>query len=325
MDSRALTQRFAEAFARRAPLLAPNTTAFRAFNGAADGLPDVTVDWFNGVAVLSLYRAWDRPEEARLVAAAAEGTGARSVYLKRRPREARVVANTAKTEVAPPSAAFGPDVEALVAHENGAAFVIRPGQGLSVGLYLDMRDVRAWVKARAAGNTVLNTFAYTCAFGVYARLGGAARAVNVDLSRRVLDWGEENLRQNGAEPDRRDFIAGDSFEWFRRFEKKDERFDLVILDPPSFSTHKGGRFSAGRDYPKLVEAACAALAPGGTLLSACNLEDLPGPRFEALISSGFERAGRTARLLERLGPSAIDFPAHPDEPSALKVRAHQVT
>src|SRR5690606_23072127 len=111
---------------------------------------------------------------------------------------------------------------------NGLRFIICPGQGLSVGLYLDMRDGRQWVRGQVAGRTVLNCFAYTCAFGVYSHAGGAARVVNLDLSRRVLDWGEENLRRNGVEPRRIDHIAGDTFDWLGRFQKKGEQFDCVI-------------------------------------------------------------------------------------------------
>lgn len=319
-----LESRFAGAFARRAALRTSENTIFRAFNGRADGVADVTVDWFAGVAILSLYRSMPADQERAVTAALAKAISPRAVYLKRRPREARVVANVAKSEVAPPGPVFGEQIDELIARENGAAFAIRPGQGLSVGLYLDMRDTRAWLGARVKGRTVLNTFAYTCGFGVYARRGGAARAVNLDLSRRVLDWGEENLRHNGFEPDRRDHLAGDTFEWLRRFARKGERFDVVILDPPSFSTTRKGAFSTRRDYPKLVAAALPVVAPGGTLLCCSNLEDLPGPKFEALVRQGFDQVGARGRVTERLGPSAVDFPSDPEEPPALKVRAYQV-
>ena len=313
------------AFDRRAPLLQTReTTAYRVLNARGDGVPDVTVDWFDGVAVLSLYRSFEASEEQAMADAIAQTLGARAVYLKRRPREARVVANVAKDEVAPPAPLTGSPIEELIAHENGRAFVIRPGQGLSVGLYLDMRDTRAWLAERIAGKTLLNTFAYTCAFGVYAATAGAKRAVNLDLSRRVLDWGEENLTQNGLVPDRRDHIAGDTFEWLRRFEKKSEAFDVVVLDPPSFSTSKQGRFSAARDYPKLVAAAAPVVTSKGLLIACCNLEELPGARFEAQVRDGLQQAGRRGRLVERLGPSRIDFPEAPDEPAGLKVRVYEV-
>ncbi len=315
------------AFERRAPLLrSGHTTAFRLCNAEGDRLPHVTVDWFDGVAVLSLYRAFPQEEERALAEAIVAVTGARSVYLKRRPREARVVANVARPEVAPSEPLLGERVEQLEVRENGLRFIIRPGQGLPTGLYLDMRDVRAWLRdeGRVRGRTVLNTFAFTCAFGVYAHAGGAARAVNVDLSRRVLDWGEENLTLNGFPSDRRDHLSGDCFDWLLRLGRKGERFDVVILDPPSFSTSRAGpfpRFSAAKDYPRLVELAAKVVAPEGMLLAACNLEDLRPDRFERMCLQGLASAGRSARRLLPLGASELDFPSPVGAVPSLKVRA----
>ena len=310
------------AFARRSILLADgSTTAVRAVNSRADDLPQVTVDWFDGVAVLSLYRAMSLEEEHALAQALVTGVGARAVYLKRRPREARTAARSSRDELAPAQPMAGEHVPELVVKECGLSFRIRPADGLAVGLYLDMRDTREWFRAQVAAKTVLNCFAYTCAFSVYAQVGGAARVVNVDLSRRVLDWGEENLRLNGGQPQRRDHIAGDVFDWVRRFGRKGERFDVVILDPPSFSTSEGRAFSAKRDYSKLVASASPAIAPRGMLVACCNLEDLGGDAFEAQIRRGLDGVGRRGRVVKRLGPSPIDFPEHPDEPAALKVRA----
>jgi 23S rRNA (cytosine1962-C5)-methyltransferase len=310
-----------KAVTRREPLWEEGrTTAVRLVNDAADGLAGVTVDRFAQVAVVSLYRTFEPAEEERLVEAVARLPGVASVYLKRRPREARVVATTQKESLAPEAPAAGPAVDSLVAHENGLAFDIRPGQGLSVGLYLDMRETRAWVRREAKGRTLLNLFSYTCGFGVAALAGGAMRAVNVDASRRVLDWGEANVRLNGGTPERRDFLSGDAFDWLSRFGKKGETFDVVVMDPPSFATTRTSRFSAARDYPKLAEAGARVVAPKGLLVACCNLAQLPESRFEEQVLAGVASAGRRARLLERLGPSPVDFPAEGGVVPGLKVR-----
>jgi len=306
--------------ARHALAAVPGLTCYRLANAEADGLPGLTADRFGDAVVLSLYRELSGAEEAAVLDAAVAAWGPRAVYVKRRPREARVLSNTARAEVSPALPSRGVPVDSCVVEENGLRFGIRPGAGLSVGLFLDMREARAWVRAHAAGKSVLNTFSYTCGFSVAARVGGASRALNVDASRRVLDWGEDNHRLNGLPVDRRDFAAGDVFEWLKRLDKKGESFDLVILDPPSFATTRHSRFSAARDYPDLVAQAAAVLAPGGTLLACCNLSGLAPARHAAAVKEGLARAGRAVRGAERLSPGP-DFPAHPDSPHGLQVLA----
>jgi 23S rRNA (cytosine1962-C5)-methyltransferase len=322
---RSLVTRLRAARESRGALLTdPRTTAFRLVNGAPDGMPDVTVDLFANVYVASLYRDLSPDEEEALLDAIQEAWPPQSVYLKRRPREARVVANIARDVVAPEKPARGAPVESLEALENGLRFLIRPAQGLSVGLYLDMRETRAWLLGQAKGLTVLNLFSYTCAFGVVATAGGATRVLNIDTSRRVLDWGEENARLNGQPVDRYDYVAGDVFDWLGRLAKKGQGFDIVISDPPSFSTTRTTRFSAAHDYPLLAEAAARLVAPGGRLVACCNLSTLPPRRFEAMVAEGVGRAGRTGRPLLSLGPSAVDFPASPEAPPGLKVNVVQL-
>lgn len=284
----------------------PDTDCFRLVDR-----PDHTVDRFGPVAILSTYAPHTPAQELAIARGLKDVT---TVYVKRRPAKAQGAEG-----VSPPEPILGPALDTLVATEHGLKFEIRPANGLSVGLYLDARDARAWVRAHAQGRTVLNLFAYTCGFGVAALKGQAARAVNVDLSRKVLDWGETNAALNGFTPDRRDFIAGDCFDWLARFQKKGERFDLVVLDPPSFSTFgkgkpgKSKRFRAEKDYPALAAAARAVVAQGGILVACCNLETLSARDFARLV-------GPTGKTIATFGASPEDFA----QPSALKVICSQL-
>jgi len=234
-------------------------------------LGDYTVDLFGDVAVLSTYV--EGVDEQGVAAALAAEHGLRAVYVKRRPKKAQ---GAVTFDLAPTKPIWGSPVDSVVAVEQGMKFEIRPANGLSVGLYVDAREARAWVFANTLRRTVLNLFSYTCGFGVAARLGGATRAVNVDLSRKVLDWGEANYALNGLTIDKRDFVAGDTFEWIKRFEKKGERFELVVLDPPSFATSGRTRFSAAKDYPKLLAQAAQL---GDVVLACCNLVDAPREKW----------------------------------------------
>jgi 23S rRNA (cytosine1962-C5)-methyltransferase len=302
------------AFSQRRAGLPADTDTFRWVDES-----ELTVDVFNDVAVLSLYRSRSLEEERALAQALIEAAPLRAIYLKRRPREAHRGANVDPEEVAPGLPLAGAPLDAVEAREAGAKFEIRPANGLSVGLYLDARDARAWVRANALGRRVLNLFAYTCGFGVAARLGGAERAVNVDLSRKVLDWGEHNFTLNGFAADRRDFIAGDCFDWLARFAKKREQFDLVVIDPPSFSNTAGRRFRAEANYGELVGAASRVVGAGGALLCCCNLESMGASRLEDQVRVGL--GPRTFQTLAAFGASATDFA----QPSALKVLAVRVS
>ena len=144
------------------------------------------------------------------------------------------------------------------------------------------RRVRAW----AEGKTVLNTFAYTCGFGLAATAGGAARALNLDLSRHGLAWGQENYRLNGFAPDEHDFVFGDVFDWLARFARRGETFDLVILDPPSFSKTQDGPLLGGEG----LRPAGRAGGEGGQPGRAASGVQQPGRAAVAGVSRA--RAGR---------------------------------
>ncbi len=272
----------------------------------------MTVDVFASLGVVSLYKKLDTSQESQLFDELFSTGLLRSLYVKRRPKAAHQESTQNLDWVAPPLAVRGESVVQCQAQEHGAQFEIRPGNGLSVGLYLDSRDARHWVQQHADGRTMLNLFAYTCGFGVAAQRGRASRVVNVDLSRKVLQWGEHNYRLNGLTPVAKDFIAGDVFEWLGRLQKKRERFSLVVVDPPGFSSAGKARFSAGKEYHRLMAALTPLLEKDAVVLAMCNVEKLPWPAFEQMIDQGLGNANLVS--LKRFGASAVDF----RQPSPLK-------
>ena len=300
------------AAARRAPLAEPDTTIYRLVNAAADGLPGLTADRYGDALVVSLYDADDKippdPIPSALLDALIEITQLTSIYIKYRPRQASRLSEEQLAALAPTEPVAGPDLGEFVAYEDGLAYVVRPGDGLNAGLFPDMREGRGRVRAWAMGQRVLNCFAYTCGFGVAATAGGATRVLNLDLSKSVLARGQENYRANGFEPDAHDFVYGDVFDWLRRLARRGDFFDLVILDPPGFSTTKSGRFSAARDYAALAELAAGCVAPDGRLLACCNVVELPWRKYRDQVLAGVAAAGRAAEVAGVYHEPALDFP-----------------
>lgn len=291
--------------ARRAHLSAQGTTVYRAAHTTETGgvfALDVAAD----AGVLSLYADLTPAQEQELAALCGEAAGLAGVYLKRRPVEARHAANVARDFLSPPGPVWGEARPEVTALEQGAAFLIRPGSDLSVGLFTDARPARAWVRSCGAAR-VLNTFAYTCGFGLNAALGGADTVKNVDLSRKVLAWGQENYALNGLAAPDTDFLYGDVFEWLSRLQRRGDVFDLVVLDPPSFARGKSGVWRSERDYARLAAQAAAVTAPGGRLLTLLNHAGVGGAALERMVGAGLHGAGRRGRVTARPG-AGEDYP-----------------
>ncbi len=313
--------------AMRDAVIAPDeTTAFRLVHGASDGWPGWYVERLGDFVLSQSEAAWSPQRHGHL----ADDPSVLGVYhktLSRHVRRARPVESSPRLmhgQAAP---------ERFSVRENGVHYELGFAEGYSVGLFLDQRDNRRRLLTGhvasgfplaepdhappLADRTVLNAFAYTCAFSVCAALAGA-RTTSLDLSRKYLDWGRRNFRGNGLDPDQHDFIYGDAFDWLRRLAKKGRSFDVVLLDPPTFSQSKErGIFRAEKDYGKLVTAALPVLRPGGVLFAATNAATLAPEVFLAEVTTAIHGAGREIRQ-QHYVPQPPDVPVSRTEPAYLK-------
>ncbi|HEY1954978.1 MAG TPA: class I SAM-dependent methyltransferase [Polyangiaceae bacterium] len=308
-DPNALRRALALAFERRWGLLramppARATTVFRLANEEGDALPGLAVDYYAGFAVATFYGEMARPA---VVLDALASFGFDGVYEKSRPKNAR--ASPAEREAlaprAPSRGAAAPSP--LVVHEEGLPYLVRLDDGLATGFYADQRRNRVRVRAAAAGKRVLNLFSYTCAFSVAAAAGGASRVVSVDASASFLERGRENVRHAGLDLAAHEFVAADARAYLERVLRKSERFDLVVLDPPSFGTAGGRHFSIASDFVPLCALAMRALAPGGQLLASINHRKTPQDRFRHAVVRAAREAGLEATVRDL--PPPLDYPA----------------
>jgi len=283
------------------------TQAWRWVDGEVEGL---VVEVFGQVAVAHFFSAWTQTQKEALWAAMRAQLSLEAIWEKRHPKEARVLANTQLSEWAPSAPAWGRCPDAFVVQEEGRSFEIRPGNGLSVGLYVDARKARRFVHKHAAHKRVLNLFAYTCALGVAARAGGASEVVNVDASKRCLEWGGQNLRHNGFEPKPGELWAAEVFFALRSLARQGRCFELVVLDPPSFSNVGKRRLRVVDDYAQLVSMCTQVLAPEGLLLAMCNTKSVGPKLFSNWVREGL---GGQGHCEERLGAD-VDC----RQPSGLK-------
>jgi 23S rRNA (cytosine1962-C5)-methyltransferase len=164
----------------------------------------------------------------------------------------------------------------FVVVEAGLRFIVDLESYLDTGLFPDHRALRAMVRERATGRRVLNLFAYTGSFSVYAAAGGAVASDSVDLSNTYLDWAARNFAANGMDVRRHALIRADATAWLADAAAEGRRYGLIVLDPPAFSNSKAmtGVLDVQRDHAALVQAARRLLAPGGELYFSTNLRTL---------------------------------------------------
>lgn len=191
--------------------------------------------------------------------------------------------------------------------EAGVRYGLDFAVGYSAGLFIDQRTNRARVR-ELKPKRLLNTFAYTCSFSVVAALAGA-ETLSVDLSRRSLTRGEENFQRNGLDPKAgHRFLADDVLAVLPRLARRGEKFDAIIVDPPTFSRNQEGKaFQVQRDFDQLVMLALEVAAPGAKILLSVN--------HSAMRVADLERAARTAlKMSGRSGRFSASTPL-PDFPS----------
>ncbi|NPA91099.1 MAG: class I SAM-dependent rRNA methyltransferase [Chloroflexi bacterium] len=302
-------RRVAEAWNRRDEVVVGDATAWRAVHAESDGLPGLVVDVYERwlvvqVLTLGIERALEYILPALVEVAHPAGIFERSDV------------DVRKQEGLTPRSGHmwgDPPPEYLAIREGGYTFWVDVQRGQKTGFYLDQRVNRARVTRYAAGREVLNAFSYTGAFAVYALGNGAVHVVNLDASADALHLAERNLVGNGFGPDMWTNVQGDVFQALREYRQAGRTFDMIILDPPKFATHRRSLERAARGYKDINLLAFQLLAPGGILATFSCSGRIDADLFQKIVFGASVDAGVEGQILAYLDqapdhPVRLSFP-----------------
>lgn len=293
----------------------PATTAFRVFNGEGDGIGGLTIDYFEGFYLFTWYSKGIFHFSHSIIEALKKSTDIKGIYQKKRfDSEGKFVDEDGFVE--------GIRAEfPLIVKENGVKFAIYLNDGAMVGVFLDQREVRKTIKDHYSnGKTVLNLFSYTGAFSVFAALGGAVKTTSVDLANRSLSKTIEHFSINEVDYEAQNIIVEDVFHYFKYALKKNLKFDLVILDPPSFARSKKYTFSAAKDYKDLLKETINLTEDNGMIVASTNCSTFSMKKFKGFIETAFRESGEKYKIRDEFSlPSDFKTMKEFPEGSYLKV------
>ncbi|MCQ6530554.1 class I SAM-dependent rRNA methyltransferase [Bacillus mycoides] len=270
-----------------------DTTAFRALNGEGDGLGGLIIDYYDGYYVISWYSEGIYTFRDGIVEALQKVANFKGIYEKKR-------FDTKGKYIEDDDFVAGERGEfPLIVKENGVNFAVYLNDGAMVGVFLDQRNVRKQIRDKyAQGRTVLNMFSYTGAFSVFAALGGASKTTSVDLANRSLSKTIEQFSVNEIDYEAQDIIVEDVFLYFKYAAKKKMKFDMVVLDPPSFARSKKYTFSAAKDYKNLLKETIAITENNGVIVASTNCSAFDMKKFKGFIDTAFKEMNSKYKILE---------------------------
>lgn len=255
-------------------------------------IPEIraVVDWYGGHLVIGEYmRRQSLPEWLPLMGRAvadALGVPSAQVHLKQRwagKQDGQRYQRIDHTD------------QKIILCERDLKFLVNPYDYVDTGLFADHRDTRQMVREMAAGKDFLNLYCYTASFSCYAAKGGARSTLSVDRSESTIQWARENMALNGLDMSSHRLVHDHTFDFLKKARREEQRFDLAVVDPPSYSTTKTRNvaFDILEDHPRLLEAVVALLRPGATLFFSTNHQDFTARMDGLKVSAVKEITPRT--------------------------------
>jgi len=284
-----------------------NTNVYRLVNAEGDGMPGLIIDFYNGTAVMQMHSIgmFRIKEELANVLKEIYGDNLVSVYDK---SESTI---PFKAQIQPKNGYVLGEGKPEAVSEYSNLFKVDWVEGQKTGFFIDQRENRKLVEAYSKGKDVLNVFGYTGGFSIYALRGGANIVHSVDSSQKAIELTNENVALNFPDCHNHESICVDAFDYLDNI---DDKYDLIILDPPAFAKHFNVLNNALQGYKRINAKAIKKIRPGGILFTFSCSQVVDKNTFRTTIFSAAASTGRNVRILHQLTQPA-DHPVniyHPE-------------
>jgi len=281
----------------------------RLVNAESDTLPGLIVDNYGEFLVAQFLTSGIDLWKKEITAMLSEITGIKNIY-ERSDVDVRELEGIQQLKGVL-TGKEPPDVIRIT--ENGLDFFIDVVNGQKTGFYLDQRENRLNIRKYAKGKSVLNCFSYTGGFSLNAWKGGADQILSIEASDDAVSIAQKNTSFNGVETEKMGWVVGDVFEELRKLRDRDQKFDLIILDPPKFAPTVSQVQAASRGYKDINLLAFKLLNPGGNLVTFSCSGGVSRELFQKIVADAALDAHVDASVIEFLSqapdhPIALNFP-----------------
>lgn len=285
----------------------PTNNTYRLVHGEGDNLPGLVIDCYGETAVMQAHSVGMHVDREAIARALTDvmGDQIKNIYYKSE------TTLPFKADLRQQNEFIHGSSDNDIAIENGLKFHVDWLRGQKTGFFVDQRDNRSLLEYYAQGKSVLNMFCYTGGFSVYAMRGGAKLVHSVDSSAKAIELTNENIALNFPNDNRHEAFCEDAFKYL---EEHDNKYDLIILDPPAFAKHRGALHNALKGYTRLNVKGFQRIKSGGILFTFSCSQVVTKDNFRNAVFTAAAQAGRKVRILHQLHQPA-DHPIniyHPE-------------
>ncbi|MDX9695634.1 MAG: class I SAM-dependent rRNA methyltransferase [Bacteroidales bacterium] len=270
-----------------------NNNVYRLLHGEGDGLPGLIIDFYNGTAVTQMHSIGMYLSRENVLEALKSVYGNKLIAVFDKSESTIPF----KSDIHPKNGYLYGNLSENMLIEYGNKFLISWEEGQKTGFFIDQRENRKLVSEYAKNRSVLNVFGYTGGFSVYAMRGGANLVHSVDSSQIAINLTNQNIELNFGKTNKHESFAVDAFDYLNSI---DQKYDLIILDPPAFAKHTNALKNALQGYKRLNAKAIEKIKPGGIIFTFSCSQVVSKEEFRKSVFAAAANTGRNVRILHQL-------------------------